>query len=297
MTELTRLLEAPPLGRGARPFTIAAVLAALPLLALSAASPGGASWRWLELPFRVPLLALGLVLVARRLRPAPALLTVALGTPLLHAAIAIAAEWRALASLGSTTGIEDELPLLFKLTLGAVGPWGCAAAYATLALLAAERRRGPADALDRNVVSAASWLVVVGVAVAALAFFNPTWATLDNLKGHGIYRSSVPWPDTKLIAVALAALTVAGGLLAAVLAWSRRRRRRRFVVKVASGKIAGWTIIAGTDPALPVLLEGGRKGRVDALLARVTPPAGEGPYREAQPTTPVAAIRAPRGTR
>jgi hypothetical protein len=57
------------------------------------------------------------------------------------------------------------------------------------------------------------------VVAGLVALDNPSWLTLENLSRRGTFRSSASWPDTKVLSLIAAALTLATGTAVALRAW------------------------------------------------------------------------------
>jgi hypothetical protein len=199
------------------PFVVAAAVAAVPLLVLAAAAPGGNDWRWLELPRHITLLALatGLVIAFRKNRTLPVMV------PIVVVALALAwelvGEYLALRKFGRTDLLGQELDLLFSNSVERLAPWLTGTLYGILAYLAIARSRHART----NLVRAGVWLVSVGAVAVALTLANESWLTLENLGQRGTFRSSVAWPDTKKLSLVAAALAITAGLAAVVV--GRRR--------------------------------------------------------------------------
>jgi len=195
------------------PYVIAALAAAVPLLVLGAAAPGGGDWRWLEYPRHMTLIAIALGLAVCFAKVRPTALIVLAGTVGITLAWELIAEHRGLAKFGRTDLFRSELNLLIDLAVGRAAPWLVGFAYAAIAYLAIDRSR---DA-HANRKRAAIWLIAIACIALAITLSNESWLTLENLKGdHGVYRSSVAWPDTKKLSLAADLLALATGLVALV---------------------------------------------------------------------------------
>jgi hypothetical protein len=178
------------------PYFVAGIVAAVPLLVLAAAAPGGRDWQWLEYPKHITLLSVfvGLLAMFHAQR------MIALAIPLLVAVGAILIE-----VAGGTHGDYLTLVVIERLAT-----WLVSGLYAALAWLAIER----ADDLRTNVWRAGAWLVVVGGVAAVLTVANPSWLTFENIGARGTFRSSVAWPDSKILSIVVAAVTLAAGVAA-----------------------------------------------------------------------------------
>jgi hypothetical protein len=193
---------------------VAALLAIVPLYALGAAAPGGGTWRWLALP-RADLgfaAVLGIAACFAR-RPATALI-VPLGTVGIALLRASVSEYAALRRFGRTDLFD--LGLLADLSINRLAPWLLGVGFGVIAWLAI-RRPGGEPRLRRR--AAALWLAAVGALAVGLALANRSWYELASSDSY-IVRSSVPWPDTKVIAVVIGAIACG---VAAVVAWRTRR--------------------------------------------------------------------------
>lgn len=187
------------------PFLIAGLCAAIPLLFLSAAAPGGEAWKWLEYPRPITVIACALALIACSRTRIDRAVWVPLGT------VAISCVWE----LVTSRGMMIELVLVEAITR--LAPWLVGGVYAVLAVLSIRRARE--DRVNR--VRAGLWLAGIGVLAIVLTLANESWLTLENLDHRGTFRSSVPWPDTKKLSIAFAiGATLVGGVFALV---SRRK--------------------------------------------------------------------------
>ncbi|MGH2898830.1 MAG: hypothetical protein ACRDMZ_09170, partial [Solirubrobacteraceae bacterium] len=208
--------DAAPRARpGARaPYVLAGVLAAVPLLLLGAAAPGGDSWRWLELPARMTFIAAALGIAACFARSRGTAVLVLFGTAAVGFLWELVHEYLGLKGLGRMDLFRDDLRLIASNTLQLLAPWLVGALYAALAWLAiapGERMRGQ--------LRAGLWLAGVGVVAIALTVQNMSWLTLENLGQRGTFRSSASWPDTKILSLIVALLALAAGAAAALRAW------------------------------------------------------------------------------
>jgi hypothetical protein len=179
------------------PFVIAGVLAALPLLVLAAAAPGGGDWRWLEYPRHITLIAIALGIAVAFAKNRPTALIVLAGTVAITLAWELIGEHRGLAKLNRTDLFRSELGLLVDLSVGRVAPWLVGVAYGALAYLSIARSRD----FHRNRKRAAIWLATIAVVAFVITLGNESWLTLENLEGDGVYRSSAAWPDTKKLSL------------------------------------------------------------------------------------------------
>jgi len=179
-------------------YVIAALIAASPLLVLGYAAPGGESWRWLEYPryLTIVALVLGLIVVHRRNAQ------LALMVPLATVAVAVIAELR--------DGGRDPAGDIASV-LQTVAPWLVGSLYGVLAFLGIRRPRS-ARAPSR---SAGAWLLVVGAIALAITFANESWLIFASSEHH-VRRSSSPWPDTQVFSVVVAMIAIAAGLLLAI---------------------------------------------------------------------------------
>ncbi len=280
------------LGAGERalraPFVVAVFLAAPALLLLGAAAPGGDWWRLLEFPARITAVALVLALWAGRGRSATAAAAVVVvGTPVIYFLWDVIREWLAIRELehsGSSLfrgqSFHMEWDITVRTTFVTAAPWLVGAAGAWVAAMTVARKRGAGDAADVNRGRAALWATVMGAAVAVMCLVNRSWATLENLTERGTYRSSVAWPDTKVIALAVAVATVCAGAAWMRAVGRRRAERRVLLEKIRRGEIAGWRVVVATGAeaeSLPVLIDGD-EGKTDGVL--VWEKAGAAGYRE-----------------
>jgi hypothetical protein len=193
------------------PFIVAGVLAAVPLLVLAAAAPGGGDWRWLEYPRHITLIAIALGIAVAFAKNRPTALIVLAGTVAITLAWELIGEHRGLAKFGRTDLFRSELGLLVDLSVGRAAPWLVGVAYGALAYLSIARSRD----FSRNRKRAAIWLGTIALIALVLTLSNTSWLTLENLEGDGVYRSSVAWPDTKklsLVADVLVLIAAAIGL-------------------------------------------------------------------------------------
>jgi hypothetical protein len=187
---------------GRAPYVLAAVVAAFPLLVLAAAAPGGSDWQWLEFPKHITLFSIfvGVLAMFHAER------MIALVIPLLVAVAALLIE-----VAGGTRGDYLTLVVLERLAT-----WLISGLYAVLVWLAVDR----ADSVRANVWRAGAWLVVVGALAAVLTMANESWLTFENIGARGTFRSSVAWPDSKILSLVAAVITVALG--AAAISWGLR---------------------------------------------------------------------------
>ena len=75
---------------------------------------------------------------------------------------------------------------------------------------------GRARDAHKNRRVAALWLIGVALLALAITYANESWLTLENLKGHGTYRSSAAWPDTKKLSLVADLVALAAGIAALV---------------------------------------------------------------------------------
>ena len=191
-----------------RPIYVAAgVAAALPWLVLSGVAARGELWVWFEFPAHITVIALALGLWACTARSRSAAFGVVFGTAAIAVAWELVAEYRGLSRFGRTDLFDGELGLLFHLSVGRLATWLTGALYGALAWLAIGHR---GDRRDR--ARAGGWLAIAALLALALAWTNDTWSTLANLSERGTFVSSVPWPDTKVLACLAAAAACAIGL-------------------------------------------------------------------------------------
>jgi hypothetical protein len=219
---------------GARaPYVLAGVIAAVPLLVLGATAPGGDSWRWLELPARMTLIAAALGIASCFARSRGMAVFVLLGTAAIGFFWELVHEYLGLKGLGRMDLFRDDLRLIASNTLELVAPWLVGALYAALVWLAipptdratsAGIEAVTADRL-RAQLRAALWLACVGVIAVALTVTNMSWLTLENLGQRGTFRSSASWPDTKILSLIVALLALAAGAAAALRAWRLQQPR------------------------------------------------------------------------
>jgi hypothetical protein len=193
----------PPTGSSV--YVAAALIALVPLIVLSAAAPGGNDWRFLELPRNSTLIAAVLCIA---ITAQGRLGATAFAVPVITLAGTIA--WDLVVQRGySAEGIIEE-------DLTRLSPWLVGSLYGLLAFLAVRRSATPI--LNRR--RAGAWLLLVAAIAVGFTLANRSWLTLQNLSERGTFRSSVPWPDTKKLAIVTAAITAVFGL--AFVARSRR---------------------------------------------------------------------------
>ena len=190
------------------PFVVAALLAAVPLLVLAAAAPGGGKWVWLEYPRHMTMFAIMLGIACCFAKVRPTALMVLAGTVVIAMLWDLVGEYRGLAKFGRTDLFRSELGLLVKLSVGRAAPWVVGGAYAVLAYLAIGRSRD----LHKNRRRAAGWLIAIAAFALLITLRNESWLTLENLKGDGTYRSSASWPDTKKLSLVIDFVALALGL-------------------------------------------------------------------------------------
>ncbi|MBA3452297.1 MAG: hypothetical protein H0T42_04280 [Deltaproteobacteria bacterium] len=180
------------------PFIFVGVIALAPLLFLSAAAAGGGSWRWLEYPRTVTLIAFALGMFACSRKDRTSALLVPIGT------VALAALWNVAMARSTSAGN------IVASTMQTLAPWLVGSLYGVLSVIAISRPRQPR--LIR--ILAGVWLCAVGIVAAVLTLENRSWLTLENFdNSHTTYRSSVSWPDTKMITLVLACSAAAFGAL------------------------------------------------------------------------------------
>ncbi|HSR98850.1 MAG TPA: hypothetical protein VLM79_17455 [Kofleriaceae bacterium] len=208
--------RAPRTPTGARaPYVLAGVIAAVPLLVLGAAAPGGDSWRWLELPARMTFIAAALGIAACFARSRGTAVLVLLGTAAAAFLWELVHEYLGLKGLGRMDLFRDDLHLIASNTLQLLAPWLVGTLYAALAWLATS----PAEDGVRAQVRAALWLAAVGLVAIVLTLQNMSWLTLENLGQRGTFRSSASWPDTKILSLIVALLALVAGAAMALRAW------------------------------------------------------------------------------
>jgi hypothetical protein len=269
---------------GAMPFVRTLVVALPVWLMLACAAPGGGTWRWLEAPALPTLFAAALAIWSCF---GHSFVWPLVGTPLATLLWRTIAEALALSRLNAMEHLGDDFEIISNQTLGSLGPWLSGIVFASLVWLASTRRRGLADARDRNLHQAARWLLAVAVLACALAFANPSWLTLENLNDNGTYRSSVAWPDTKVITLLFALATAA---ISVAMIWRSNRRRlarRAFLDEIIGGKHATWRV-AERDDRLPALLDPPGDGK--RVLLEVIADESDGPYRGAEKLRAVARV-------
>jgi hypothetical protein len=223
--------ETSPAGRGA--YVVAGLIALAPLLLLGAAAPGGDQWRWLEFPARMTMIAAALGIAACFARSR------AIAVWVIPGAVAGAFLWdlvRAyigLKGLGRMDLFGDDLSIIASNTVKLVAPWLAGALYGALAWLAivpapdesgdGTRPGGIRPALLRpQALRAALWLIAVCLVAMVLTASNRSWLTLENIGNRGTFRSSVSWPDTKILSMVVAALVAAMSATVALWAWRAR---------------------------------------------------------------------------
>ena len=207
----------PVKNRGA--FVAVALIAAVPLLVLAAAAPGGSDWRTLEYPRHITLLAVALGTWACFGRTwQRALLTLA-ATVVIALVWEVIEEYSGLSKFGRTDLLSSEMKLLVDLSVARAAPWVVGGAYAILAWLACARSRDPL--VSRR--TAGAWLVAIALVALAIPYSNESWLTLENLSERGTYRSSSPWPDTKKLSLVVDLIAVAAGV--AFIVYRRRDNR------------------------------------------------------------------------
>lgn len=192
---------------GRRIYLTAGVAAALPWLALAGIAARGDRWVWLEFPAHITVIAIALGLWACAARSRSAAIAVPFATAAIALAWELVAEYRGLSRFGRTDLFGGELGLLFHLSVGRLATWLAGALYGALAWLAIDHRD---DRRDR--ARAGGWLAIAGLVALALAWTNDTWLTLENLTERGTFVSSVPWPDTKVLACVAAGAACTIGL-------------------------------------------------------------------------------------
>jgi hypothetical protein len=226
--------HAPRTAPGTRaPYVLAGVIAAVPLLVLGAAAPGGDSWRWLDLPARTTFIAAALGIAACFARSRGTAVLVLLGTAAGGFLWELVHEYLGLKGLGRMDLFRDDLGLIASNTLQLLAPWLAGALYAALAWLAIPpEAHAPATGIEhvtadrvRAQLCAACWLVCAGVVAVVLTVENTSWLTLENLGQRGTFRSSASWPDTKILSLVIAAIALAAGAAAALRAWRAAQPR------------------------------------------------------------------------
>jgi hypothetical protein len=216
----------PRAGRGT--YVVAGLIALAPLLLLGAAAPGGGQWRWLEVPSRMTMIAAAIGIAACFARSRAVTIWVLLGS------VAGAFLWDLVRAYIGLEGLDrmdligDDLSIVASNNVKLVAPWLVGALYGALAWLAIRR----ADAyrpdgirhtlLDAHALRAALWLLVVCVVAMVLTASNKSWLTLENLGNRGTFRSSVSWPDTKILSMVIAALVSVVSATVALRAWRAR---------------------------------------------------------------------------
>jgi hypothetical protein len=205
-------------------YVVAGALAMPALWALSAAAPGGGQWRWLEYPVGATCLAFVAFLVASRRRAMAAVVAVPIATALLFGAWNLVATWHERSKLGVTSG--PRAAYYYRGAFEMLAPWLIGAAYGVLAALTIRGRAAGRAARDRRLVAAA-WLLCMSGLVAILCSRNESWLTFENIGNKGTFRSSAPWPDTKIFCMVLAGATMIIAVAWAVYAAVRAKRRTR----------------------------------------------------------------------
>lgn len=190
------------------PYIIAGAVAGVPLLILGAAAPGGHSWVWLEYPRHVTFVAVALGLACCFARKRQLALLVPFATAAVAFAWDLLDEYRALSRFGRTDLFGGEMNITIDETIARVAPWLMGGLYGVLAFLAIGRPK--ADRTNRW--RAGVWLAVAGGIAIAVTMANESWLTFENLGGHGTFRDSSAWPDTKKLEIAVSALACAAGL-------------------------------------------------------------------------------------
>lgn len=185
-------------------FIVVALIALLPLLAISTAAPGGESWRWLEYPRPTSTLALGVAVLCCALGPRTG-----------------SWRWVALAAIvGSLVYEQMEVPgwdPTFGDAIQRLSTLVIAVFFGALVVLAATIKHPKAW------LAAGLWLAVLGLCCVWITVANHSWYTLENYTHPGHLRSSARWPDTKKIAIVVSSLAAAvGALVATIAAWPRR---------------------------------------------------------------------------
>jgi hypothetical protein len=199
-----------PVSRGV--YITVAVIAAVPLLVLSAAAPLGELWRWQEFPRHVTLVAVALGIATTSARSRPAAMVVPIGTAAIAVVWELVRDYRGASAMGHPELFGTELNLTINDAIGNLAPWLLGSAYGALAWLAIARVPSPVANRRR----AGAWLAVIGGVVMAFALSTHGWLTLENLRGDGTYHSGVAWPDTKVLTVVAGAIACAIGLVLAL---------------------------------------------------------------------------------
>lgn len=188
------------------PYIIVGVIAAAPLLFLSAAAPGGGSWRWLEYPRSVTVIAFALGMFACSRKGRTSALLAPIGT------VVLATIWAVAMARSASRG------LVFISSMKQLAPWLVGSLYGALALLSIARAAAPRS----NRLRAGLWLCATGVIAIVLTMQNESWLTLENFdSSNTTYRSTGGWPDTKQISMAVACCASALG--AAIAAYALRK--------------------------------------------------------------------------
>lgn len=228
------------LGQQARPATpavrrtayvVAGFGALVPLLVLGAAAPGGDSWRWLELPAHMTLIAAALGIASCFARSRGIALLVLFGSVACAFVWDLLHEYIGLKGLGRMDLLRDDLRLIVSNTAELLAPWLVGAIYGALAWIAirpADREpdgRTPVDRVHADRARAASWLAGVAVIGVALTVSNTSWLTLENLNQSGTFRSSASWPDTKILSLITSAFALVAGVAVALHAWRATRNK------------------------------------------------------------------------
>lgn len=199
---------------GRAPYALAGVIAAVPLLVLGAAAPGGDSWRWLELPARMTFIAAALGIASCFARSRGVAAIVLLGTAAGGFLWELVHEYFGLNGLSRMDLSHDDMRLIASGALALLAPWLVGALYAALAWIAIP----PADRA-RARMRAGLWLACVAIVAIVLTVQNMSWLTLENLGQRGTFRSSASWPDTKILSLVVAMLAFVAGAAAALWAW------------------------------------------------------------------------------
>jgi hypothetical protein len=189
------------------PFFCAAVVALVTLLMIAPVATHGGTWRYLEYPRYISILALVITTVAMFRRGS----ALAIATPFLVAGIAfgweLVDEWRGLAKFGKTDLIWTELDVLATYTIKRVAPWLVGGLGGALAYLSVTRSR----ITKQNFIRAGAWLVVLAGVCLAITLANDGWTYHDS---DGLTHDYSPWPPPQKRALVTVIITGVIGLAA-----------------------------------------------------------------------------------